>query len=79
MSERKRAWVNLAARRMGTLDPLEEALANAVADVLASGSPAKFDLDSIKEHEVQCAAALVAIVELARAVSQGRKLITAEA
>ena len=71
MSSRKPAWVAFAASKLWPLDPLEEALAHAAADVLASGCPASLDIEALRTHDQSCAAALVAIVEMARAVARG--------
>ncbi len=71
MTSRKQEWVAFAGRKLGALDPLEEALANAAANVLASTLPGQLDMPSLTEHDRKCAATLVAIVELARAVARG--------
>lgn len=71
MSERKALWIDFADERLGGLDPLERRLAEAMADVLVAQAPATMGLQAIRDHEADCAAAVVAVVEMTRAVARG--------
>lgn len=71
MSERKVLWIGFAEEQLGGLDPFERHLAVAAADVLDSQAPSDMKLQALRDHEADCAAAVVAIVEMARAVARG--------
>lgn len=67
----KADWLEFAEERLGPLDPLERALAEAAADVLATGGGHMPDMSKMHQWDKDSAASLVAIVELARAVASG--------
>jgi len=71
VSGRKSLWIGFAEEKLGGLDPFERRLAEAAADVLASQAPDQMKLQALRDHEADCAAGVVAIVEVARAVARG--------
>ncbi len=70
---RRIAWVDFTVEKLGELDALEHCLAVSAAGVLASQSPYTHILFA-QRHDTRCAAAVVAIVEIARTVARGGDL-----